>query len=710
MAYKKQIVVKGKPNQPKTVVKPELLNQSQNKKNRIYILFALFATLLVYSGSLNNELIKNWDDGGYISEHKLVQKINTENVKEIFSVYYKGNYHPLTTMMYAFEYSVVGEKPFLYHLNNLLIHLINVLLVFIFIKWLTKKPEIAFITALLFGIHPMHVESVAWISERKDVLYTFFFLGSILYYMKYLSSTDKKSKYFILSVIAFLLSSLSKSAAVTLPVVLLLIDYYLKRKWSGKALVDKIPFFLISLSFGIAAIFSQKSAGAIQDLNPLFSIFERLMLASYATMMYLVKLFVPINLSAMYPYPDRVAGSLPLIYKIAPIVVIGVAFLVFLSRKYGRDVLFGALFFIITISLVLQILPVGGAILAERYTYVPYIGLFMIIGKGYSFLSNNKQSFFKSLKILYLALLIIMAVGFSVMSFNRIKIWKNGEILFTDMIRIYPNLPFAYNNRGYLYFNFLKNYDKAILDYSKCISLDSTFHRAYSNRGVLYYNLAENEKKSGKITSQVKLDSIYNLALLDFNSALKYRADNTDALIGRANTYSTLKKFDLSLEDYNKYLLLEPKHAKAYLWRGTAYTNLGKYSEAFKDFNKCLELSPDDDNAFFWRGLAYYHMKDYKAAIIDLNTSLELNSKQIEPYSWRGLAKYNLKQYEESISDYTKAIELNPNDAASFVNRSISYNELKNYKQAFKDICSAGDMAYPLNKDYFMKLKANSGN
>lgn len=689
--------------------RPQLVDSGQNKKNRIFIFIALFATLLVYSCSLQNGLIKNWDDGGYIMDHKLIQKINVENVKEIFSVFYKGNYHPLTTLTYALEYSIVGEKPFLYHLNNLIINLLNVFLVFVFVRKLTKKSEIAFITALLFGIHPMHVESVAWISERKDVLYTFFFLGSLLYYMKYREVKEKKTKYLLYSVLAFLLSLLSKSAAVTLPVVLLLIDYFQKRKWEWRMVFEKLPHFALSLAFGIVAIFSQKSAGAIQDLNPLFTIGERLMLASYATMMYIVKFFVPINLVAMYPYPDRIAGSLPMIYKIAPFIIVAFAALVFISKKYTREIIFGVLFFIVTILLVLQFLPVGGAILAERYTYVPYIGIFMIFGKGYVWINENKIRIYKTLKPLFVGVIIIYAIAMSYLSFERIKLWKNGEVLFTDLIRVYPNLPFAYNNRGYLYFNFIKNYEKALVDYTKCIQLDSTFHRGYSNRGVLYYNLAENGKMNGNITKKTTLDSLYLLAISDFDHALKYKSNNTDAWIGRANSYSTLKKFDLALPDYNKYIELDPVNAKAYLWRGTALCNLLRYNEALADFNKCLEMSPNNDNAFYWRGIVYFKMNDFKASVNDLTTSLELNPNQSEPYSWRGLAYYNLKKYDKSIADYNKAVELNPKDAAAFVNRSLSYYELKNYSQAFKDLCAAGDLGYPLRKDYFMKLKTLAG-
>ena len=669
------------------------INNKQKKENTlVYLLISVFVTGIVYLISLDNGWIKNWDDGGYVIEHKLIHQLSWENFKEIFSIFYKGNYHPLTTLFYALEYSIVGEKAFLYHLNNLLFHLFNVALVFIFTNLLIKKKEVAFITALLFGIHPMHVESVAWISERKDVLYSFFFLLSMIYYFYYVTKKEKKTFHYLISIVAFLFSSLSKSAAVTLPVVLLLIDYYLKRKWEWKIIVEKLPFLFIAFVFGILAILSQDSAGAIQNLTPLYAWYERPMLASYALLIYLYKLIVPINLSAMYPYPERVVGYLKTIVYIAPLIIMILAYLVYISRKYGREIIFGTFFFLVTISLVLQILPVGGAIISERYTYIPYIGLFIIIGKGFTYSQQLKLKGKSLLNSLFWLLLIVGSIIFSVLTFNRIQLWKDGEILFTDVIKKYPNLPFAYNNRGYLYYNFIKDYDKALKDYNTCLKIDSTFHRAWSNRGVLYYN-------TGKPDS----------AVLDFTKALKFSPNNTDALIGRANSYSTIKKFDLALPDYNLYIKLDQKNAKAYLWRASALFNLKKYDEALNDVNKCIQMTPADDNAFLWRGLIYYNQKKYELALADFNQSIKLNPDQFDAYTWSGLVKYNLNRLKEAIADYTIALNKNAKDAPTYINRSKAYYDLKQYELAFKDYCSAGDLRYALNKTYFFELKELAG-
>ena len=690
--YNKQFAKKVSKPAPKVDFKNTPI-QKKDEKRLWLLVTALVATAIVYFPALFNNFTLNWDDGGYINEYAAVHSINAKNLKEIFTAYYKGNYHPLTTFFYALEWSLVGESPFLFHLNNIIIHLINVFLVFKLIEIFSKRYEIAFVTAILFGIHPMHVESVAWISERKDVLYTFFFLSSMLcYYYYFFKNKVRDVKFIVFAWILFGLSLLSKSAAAVLPVVLLLMDYLYKRKITLGLFLEKLPFFALSFIFGIMAIHSQKEVGALQDVDPLFTFFERLFIVSYSIMIYIVKLFVPVHLAAMYPYPQKVANALPWEFYAAPIFVLALGIFWFLVRKMGRIVNFGIMFFIVTIALVLQILPVGGAILSERYTYVPYIGLFMIIGYFYTLAADNKDNYFYKFKKVLIAVFIGFVLFFTYGTFDRIKVWKDGETLFTDLIEKYPTLSFAYNNRGYLFYRYKKDYNRALLDYNKSIELDPGFHRAFSNRGVLYYNTGKPE-----------------LALADFSSALKYNAVNTDALIGRANTYSTLKKFAESIPDYDKYLTLMPEDSKAWMWLGTAKTNVGKYDEAISVINKSLTMNPKDSESYYWLGIAFSKKNDNQNAIVNFNKAIELNPEKAEYYSWRGLTNYALKKYEEGVADYTKAITMNPNDPAVFVNRSIAYNEMKMYKEAWEDINTAGKMKFPLDKNFFMKLQAKVG-
>ncbi|HNW88397.1 MAG TPA: tetratricopeptide repeat protein [Bacteroidales bacterium] len=661
------------------------------KKEILFAAVIMLITLIVYIPSLSNDFIVNWDDGGYIHEHELVHELSWDNFKTIFNptTFYKGNYHPLTTYFYALEYSMVGEHALLYHINNLLFHLLNVLLVFIFIKLISKRAEIAAFVALMFGIHPMHVESVAWISERKDVLYTFFFMLSLIQYFYYFTQKERRRKHYIFALVFFFLSLLSKSAAVALPVALFVVDYYLRRKLDLKLILEKLPFFALSIVVGLLAVFSQSEKGAIQDLTPMFTLFERLLIVCHSTMTYLWKLFVPVKLGAMYPYPGKPDGWFPLIYYIAPFVVLLFIALIVFSKKFGRHYIFGTLFFFVTIALVLQIVPVGGASMAERYTYVPYIGLFFILGKLYDNGLHGKSETLKRLRPLLHIIVALFVVFFSVLTWQRIGKWKNGEVLMRDLTRVYPYLPFAYNNLGYFYYHWEKDYDKALKEFSTAIKNDSLYYQAWSNRGVVYNNLEKHEE-----------------AVRDFTVCLGLNPEDNDGLIGKANSLSALLRFNEALPFYDHYLQKKPTDANAILKRGTAFVQLGRYKEALADLEKSKELKPDNYEVYYWLGLYYYKNGQYAAALENLDKSVSLNQKKSDIYSWRGLARYKMKQLDAAIADYNTAIQMNPNDAAAYVNRSVANFDKGNYLQAWEDINTAGRMNYPLDKPYFMKLQA----
>ena len=254
---------------------------------------------------------------------------------------------------------------------------------------LSGKAEVAVVTALFFGIHPMHIESVAWISETKDVLYTFFFLLALNSYLKF--RKIKKEIIFPFSVLFwFFLSLLSKPAAVCFPFVLLLIDYHQDKKLGWKAIVSKTPFFLIALLFGALALFSQADSGAVQNIAPLFNVPERFFLVCYAVVFYLVKVVVPFDLCALHYYPLKsAAGMLPFQYYLAFPAMLLLVWAVFRSGRFKQELIFGLLFYLVTIGMTLQIVPFGRALVSERYSYVPYIGVFFIIGQFFSQIING---------------------------------------------------------------------------------------------------------------------------------------------------------------------------------------------------------------------------------------------------------------------------------------------------------------------------------
>ena len=471
---------------------------------------------------------------------------------------------------------------------------------------LTRRIEPSIIVALFFAIHPMHVESVAWISERKDVLYSFFYIGSLIAYINYLKKS-KKTKYLLYSLSLFIFSLLSKSMAVTLPLVLILIDYYYKRKFKNKVIVEKIPFFVLSILFGIIAILSQKASGAT-DISPLFSLLDKVFIAGYAIMFYIVKMFVPFKLSALHYYPIKVNGVLPVEYYIAFVVIMLVILLVYRMNKsnnFRKVLIFGMLFFLITIFLVLQIIPIGNVITAERYTYIPYIGLFFIIGQSYCYLVDSKN-FGKKMKPFLVILLIGYTVFFSITTFNRNKVWKNGIVLFSDVIENYPFICHAYWARGIAKYN-NNDFKGSIDDYDKSIELNHSYLKAYNNRGGVKF------------------------ILQDYKGAIK---------------------------DFNKVIKLRPDYSAAYYNRGLAEFGLLRYNEAMKGFDKSIKLKPDYSEAYYNRGLVQGIFKNDSKAVADFNKAIKLNPDYTDAYFNRGIARYNLHNVNGACNDWRKSVLL----------------------------------------------------
>ncbi|MGB4094661.1 MAG: tetratricopeptide repeat protein [Bacteroidales bacterium] len=650
---------------------PSLSNKKNQFLNKpIYTYLILFIScLLVYFNSFNNELIYNWDDAGYILKNPYIDSLSWQNIKDIFSNFYFSNYQPLTLIVYAVIFKFVGTKVFLYHFVQFIFHVLNTFLVYKFISLLQEKKWISIGVALLFAVHPMHVESVAWISEMKDVLYTFFFLLALITYHFYVYKPDKKTKWYLWTIFLFILSLLSKPSAVIFSVVLLAMDLYYERLWRWKTWIEKLPFFLLSLAFGIITILAQEEA--IQELGPVLKGYERALIVIYSYMLYLWKFFLPINLSAAYPYPIKDGGVLPTEYFIIPIAFIALCIIAYLLRK-NKKFIWGILFFTINLLMVIQIIPVGGMIASERYTYIPYIGL------SFSALTLMEK-YIKNIKLNYIILGIVVLI-FTFLAHQRTYYWRNGDVLFSDVLEKYPRYAYGYNNRGFLYWDHYaidvykdnpqmkeKYVEKALQDFTKAISLDYTYAEPFLNRGILYYNTGRPEQ-----------------ALADFNRFLELKPDNPDGLLNRANTLSTLGKFNEAIPDYNKYLT-KNDDPKAYMWRGVAYFNIQNYDSAIIDFNKSIEIDPDYYEPYYWLGVIYYNQQNYNDALKFLDLSISKNSNNVNSYIWKGLCYMNMNEFHKAIEQYSKAIEIDPNNITAYINRFNAYRLIGDVANAQKD-------------------------
>jgi protein O-mannosyl-transferase len=545
----------------------------QNRKLYFILLVILIITFISYFNVLKNGFT-NWDDQIYVTENPQFIYQGTGSFHFLLTNYYAGNYHPLTMLSLALEYKISGQNPFLYHLTNLILHLLNTLLVFIFTRKLFKNDTIALITAAFFGLHTIHVESVAWIAERKDVLYAAFYLLSLIFYLKFLENpTNKgfwiKNKYYLLCLGFFLLSLLSKAQAVTLSLVLFLIDYYRGGKMVNlKRDINKIPFLVLSLFFGIIALMAQKFSGAITD-KVHFALVEKIIMVSAALTDYLYKLILPVHLSAFYPYPVKYEGHLLPEYWFYLVTLVCFIALAVFALKKSRILTFCFFFFLLNLMLVLQILPVGGAFMADRYLYLPSIGFFILFAYGIHKIAIFKEN--KTTIVLYIILGSYLVL-LSFLTFKRAEIWKDSITLWTDVLNKYPKTERALINRGNAYFDQVK-YSLAGQDYYIALSVNPSSFDAYLNRGRL-------------------------------------KAIQGD-LIG-------------AIADQNQSILIWPQHHLPYFNRAILYSITGKKSAALADLNKCLELRPDKAEAYYYRAILENEMGMKNEACRDVKKSISL--------------------------------------------------------------------------------------
>ena len=488
----------------------------------------------------------------------------------------------------------------------------------------------------------------------------------------------------LLCYVFFILSCLSKAMAVVLPFVLVLIDIYQRRKFSWKMIAEKVLLFAFALWIGIITV-KMQSEVAIADFQ-LFTIWQRICFASYSFLMYWVKLILPLGLSAFYKYPGfNEQGSLPLIYQLSPAVVIVLIFALFfllykMKKEKFNTTFFGMGFFVITVALVLQFISVGAALMADRYTYLPYIGAFFLI---FSFVDPDIRK--PKIRKLLLGISFAAALVFGALSYQHVKVWDNSGTLWSDVIEQYPyvitqtgnivsveqtGVDVAYKNRGN-YYRENNQMDKAFDDYNTLILANSKDIGAYSNMGNFYGLKAQEAAKKGNMKEAEKL---YSKSIEIYNKGLKIKQDDYDI----------------------RYNI------------GITYSLLGKSNEAITNFLMALKINPAAENIYDNLALEYLHIADYAESIKYCNNIISKKTNDANIFFYRGTDYFNLGKYNDAISDLLKATSIEPSNANAWYNLSIAQNKISQFKEALNSAKKAKENAYNVSAGYLhdLELKA----
>lgn len=595
----------------------------------------LLITFIVFSPSLKNELINTWDDAVYITDNHLTTQVSAENIKAIFTQPVGNNYNPLPVVVFAVIRSFVDLDPFLYHLVNILFHLLCVALLFWLVRLMDKKIFTAVIVTVLFAIHPMRVESVTWVTELKDVMFASFYFATLITYLYWLRGNRKNILLFLLILVFAIFSLLSKIQAVSLPLSMLLLDYLERRQLKFSLLVEKIPFFILSAATGLLGVYFLKEGGSF-NINEQVSLVNRFLFGCYSLGNYFVKLFLPVHLSAYYPYPQKEAGLLPWMYYVTPLLLIIAAVIIYKKFRANRVVIFGLLFFLFNVVFVLQIVGAGKAYMADRFTYVPYFGLFFIVAYVIQiFIENNKSQ-----GTLVKGVCFLLAFVLAVLSYQRTQVWKNSETLWTDCIEKEPKADVAYDNRG-VYYHSVKQNDKALNDYNMVVQLNPEYSKTYNNRGNIYFETGQNE-----------------LALADYNKALAFDSSTVKTFTNRALIFLRKKEYAKAEKDFAKAISLDPNFRMIYYNRGLYYDLINEHEKAIADFTRYLQLKPSDGPIINSIGVSYQKLNQHQKAMEYFSQAIAINSA--EPVYWqnRSYSEFAVGQKESAKADILKANQL----------------------------------------------------
>ncbi|MBS0030703.1 hypothetical protein ACTJJ0_26710 [Chitinophaga sp. 22321] len=390
-------------------------------------------TLLVYFPVLSHQFQTHWDDQWVVINPYTENGLNAQNLWAILTEFYKGQYAPLNQLSYTLLYSAFGYNPFWFHLTGVMLHLCNVLLVYFFIRKILIQSEnfkpvsitrISFFTATVMAVHPLLVESVAWISASKILVYSCWYLVGLHCYLKYLSTS--KIKYYLFSIFFFILSFGGKEQAVTFPVCLLLVDYAVNRHLKNKRVwLEKAPMFVLAFGMGYITLLSQSAdkVGLLSNTRH-YPFYQNIIFASYSTTEYLVKCLIPVKLSYLYVFPNAIGEEVPIRFWMYPLLLLIILFS-FRDFWQKRWVFFGIAFFLIHIGMVLHIIPMSRfAIVADRYAYIASIGIFFLVAFFVDKALENTK--YRTLTVT-LAFVYTLAIG--VYAHQHSKVWRNSDTL-----------------------------------------------------------------------------------------------------------------------------------------------------------------------------------------------------------------------------------------------------------------------------------------
>jgi tetratricopeptide (TPR) repeat protein len=559
-------------------------------------------TLVLYYPALENGFV-NYDDPGYVTSNYHVQQgLDFHSVKWAFTSTTEANWHPLTWISHMLDVQLFGMRPAGHHGQSVFWHAVNVVVLFLLLAKATGFVGRSALVAGLFAVHPLNVESVAWVAERKTVLCTFFFLVTLGAYGWYVKR-PRASRYLVVALL-FAFALMAKPMAITLPFALLLLDFWPLQRFPEtplpKLVLEKIPLLTLSAASAAITLYAQRTGGAIGSTE-LLPLTVRVKNAIYSCLIYIEKAIWPSRLAAFYPHPE---GSLALWKVMGAAAVLIAITAVFWHFRERRCLLVGWLWFLGTMAPMIGIVQVGRQAWADRYAYLPLWGLF-VIGV---WLASEAATRFSLSRAAQVALAVAVLLGYSVTAHIQVGYWRDSYSLFAHSIQVTDASPIAEGNLGSALME-MGHPDLAMPHLQRAIQLMPTLATAHYNLGTL-------------LQRQNELDR----AQSEYHLALKYASDDREAAQTHNNLgvlFNQLGRRDEAVAEFTEAIALNPYEQNSLIGRGSIEHEEGKLDAALQDFTRAGQVAPSP-LALYWQGRVLEEKGQLSAAADAYRAALKL--------------------------------------------------------------------------------------
>jgi tetratricopeptide (TPR) repeat protein len=645
----------------------------------------MLVTIALYWPATSHDFV-NYDDNLVVTSNVHVQNgLTLENLKWAFFNPVNSIWHPLTVMSHMLDSQLFGLKPWGHHLMNVLFHALNAALVFGLLRQLSGAVWRSLLVAALFAVHPLHVESVAWVAERKDVLSGFFGLLSLIFYVRYaqrrsrVESRESNARSsnlaldfrhwaldYCLALFFFALGLMSKPMLVTWPFVMLLLDYWPLRRFELSTLNssarhsdlsrqsaaaaeatagqlstiwrlvrEKIPFFALAVATSIVTFVVQKQTGALA-VGETIPLGARVGNALVSYCRYLGKLFWPTDLAVFYPH----SGYWPLEQVLlAGGLILGITALFIVKRGRYPFLLMGWLWFCGTLVPVIGLVQVGGQAMADRYTYIPSLGVLILTIWGAYELTRPWQHRMIMLSVAGGAA-IVLCLG---LTRQQLGYWQDSETLFRHALAVTENNYLAYNNLG-VALDKQDQTDEAIRQYQEAIRLKPGYAEAHNNLGVVLDKQDQTDEAIRQYQEAIRLEPDYANAHNNLGFALDQKG-----------------QIDEAISQYQEAIRLKPDHARAHNNLGLALAAKGRFDEAIENFRQAIQINPNDAEALNNLGVALAAQGQFDEAVETFRKAIQINSNRPETFFHLGMTLGQLGRPREAVAQYREALRLNPN-------------------------------------------------